>query len=137
MDTLECLLRPRLVLNRAQCNRCCAVIISTYRWDYRSCECGYLAVDGGRAYMKRVVNDTEPPFRDFTELSIWTSPYSRRGLIVHAYQPTDTTITCTDAIGRQSTAEPGDYVVYEAEGGSSAWKPAEFHANHTLMEEAQ
>lgn len=134
---LEDLLKPRIVLNRARCNRCGDVIRSSYRWDFVSCGCGYLSVDGGRAYLKRSIRDVqgEGPYRDYVEMCIMTKSYSRRGLIVHAYQPVDLDIYCTDAIGRLTIAEaPEDYVVYEAEGGSTAWKPAEFHTNHAAVE---
>lgn len=142
MDTenADFLLEPKLVLNRAKCNRCETVVRSTYRWDFQPCKCGYLAVDGGRAYQRLVVYDVDgaEPYRDFTNMSIWTAPYDRRGLIVQAYQPVDLAIYCVDFRGQQTIANPPyDFVVYEPEGGSTAWTPVDFHANHTLIKESQ
>lgn len=46
----------RLVRNAGRCLQCQEVVESTYRWDYRSCGCGAIAVDGGLAYLKRTGN---------------------------------------------------------------------------------
>lgn len=138
ISELPRLFKPRIVLNRAQCNRCSQTIVSRSRWDFVTCECGYLSVDGGREYLKRSCEDAKlasgEDFRAFTDLSIHTSIVSRRGLILHAYQPGDVAIHCTDAVGQQSVANPPtDWVVYEAEGGATAWTDEAFRAQHDFV----
>lgn len=43
--------------NSARCNNCEEDVESTFRWDFRSCECGNVAVDGGHDYLRRVFGD--------------------------------------------------------------------------------
>jgi hypothetical protein len=43
-----------IIQNEAQCAKCKAIVFSAHRHDYKSCECGAIAVDGGMAYLKRV-----------------------------------------------------------------------------------
>lgn len=45
-----------ILRNRARCKKCNAIIESKHRHDYVACPCGAIAVDGGRAYLKRVGN---------------------------------------------------------------------------------
>lgn len=131
--------KPKIVLNRAFCELCKDVIVSSHRHDYVTCRCGYLSVDGGRAYLKRGCDERMSKgdaFRHYTDMSIMTTIVDRHGLLLHAYQPTDRVIYCTDALGRTTTAEPPrDWVVYEAEGGSTAWPDAIFREYHDILEE--
>ena len=46
----------RIIRNRAKCLRCGDIIESTNRWDFVTCSCGSLSVDGGRDYLKRCGN---------------------------------------------------------------------------------
>lgn len=39
--------------NRARCRKCKTVIESKHRHDYVGCKCGAIAVDGGKAYLRR------------------------------------------------------------------------------------
>lgn len=128
--------RHHIVVNRGICGRCQDEITSRHRHDYVTCSCGYFSVDGGRSYLRRAVLDVDgiEPYRDYVDTSLITQTYSRRGLLVEAYRA-GITIFCTGPVGEQTTADPDDYVVYEAEGGVTAWKPAEFFANHTLQED--
>jgi DNA-directed RNA polymerase subunit N (RpoN/RPB10) len=48
--------RTRIVRNAVRCRLCGDEIESTYRWDYRPCSCGAVAVDGGHDYLRRVLN---------------------------------------------------------------------------------
>jgi len=43
--------------NKAKCLICGEVVESKYRHDYVECECGNLAVDGGKDYLKRNFGD--------------------------------------------------------------------------------
>lgn len=102
-----------------------------------ACPCGYLAVDGGQEYLKRICDEgasDEGEFRDFKDTSIITKTYSRRGLLVEIYR-TDIIIHCTGPDARHSIADVKDFVVYEAEGGATAWKPEDFFANHVRQED--
>lgn len=42
--------------NKARCRLCKDVIESKFRWDFVSCKCGAIAVDGGNDYHRRVGN---------------------------------------------------------------------------------
>ena len=43
-----------IVRNSAKCLLCEDEIESTYRWDFKRCKCGAIAVDGGKDYLRRV-----------------------------------------------------------------------------------
>lgn len=45
--------------NRIRCLLCDDVIESTHVYDFRWCECGAVAVDGGRDFLKRCGTDWE------------------------------------------------------------------------------
>ena len=42
-----------IIRNRAKCNLCNEIIESEFRHDYVQCKCGAIAVDGGKAYLRR------------------------------------------------------------------------------------
>ena len=42
-----------ILQNKAECLRCGDIVESTHRHDFKRCECGSIAVDGGRDYLKR------------------------------------------------------------------------------------
>lgn len=44
-----------IIRNSAKCLGCGDEIESTHRHDFVSCSCGDLSVDGGKAYLRRVV----------------------------------------------------------------------------------
>lgn len=46
--------KPR---NRAMCRKCSDVVESKHRHDFVRCKCGAIAVDGGKAYLRRVAED--------------------------------------------------------------------------------
>lgn len=54
-----------IIANKAKCRRCGDIIESKHRHDYVSCKCGEIAVDGGRAYLRRSARD----IRNVIELS--------------------------------------------------------------------
>jgi hypothetical protein len=43
-----------IIRNSISCRKCGDDLVSEHRHDFRWCECGAVAVDGGRAYLKRV-----------------------------------------------------------------------------------
>lgn len=43
----------KIIRNMARCKLCGEVIESRHVHDYVTCECGAIAVDGGREYLKR------------------------------------------------------------------------------------
>lgn len=44
----------KIIRNSARCKKCGEEIESRHRHDFRSCSCGAISVDGGRAYLRRV-----------------------------------------------------------------------------------
>ena len=44
----------KLKINMIQCLKCCDIIESTHRHDFRWCKCGAVAVDGGTEYQRWV-----------------------------------------------------------------------------------
>jgi len=60
-----------IISNKIRCNNCGEVIESMHVHDYVPCMCGEVAVDGGRAYLKRSGNN-------YTEMSLSDkSPYDQ------------------------------------------------------------
>ena len=43
----------KIIRNSARCKKCGEEIESRHRHDFRSCSCGAISVDGGRAYLRR------------------------------------------------------------------------------------
>ena len=54
-----------ILSNQARCLRCGDEPWSAHRHDFRHCECGAMAVDGGMDYMRRLGNP-----QDINEMSI-------------------------------------------------------------------
>lgn len=50
----------KIIRNMARCKKCGDTIESKHRHDYVSCHCGRIAVDGGRAYIRRAWPDGNP-----------------------------------------------------------------------------
>lgn len=99
------------------------------------CPCGYLAIDGGREQCIRTCLDLptdEGNFRDFVDLSVVTMTISRRGLVMEAFA-TEVPMTLTGPDARVHQAQPGDWVVFEAEGGHSAWDADAFVLAHDFV----
>ena len=43
-----------IITNKIECLECGDIIESTYRHDFKWCNCGSCAVDGGKDYLRRV-----------------------------------------------------------------------------------
>jgi hypothetical protein len=54
-----------IIKNAIKCNGCGDVIESKYRWDFKTCKCGRVSVDGGLDYLRRCCKSEQ----DYTELS--------------------------------------------------------------------
>ena len=54
----------KIITNKIRCKKCNCIIESTYRHDFKFCQCGAVAVDGGKDYLRR-----EGDFEDWEELS--------------------------------------------------------------------
>lgn len=54
----------KIITNKIQCQKCGDVIESTHCHDFKFCKCGAVAVDGGKAYLRRIGNH-----EDWEELS--------------------------------------------------------------------
>lgn len=52
-----------LLENKIQCNKCKDILVSKHRHDFKFCSCEGCAVDGGKAYLRRLGED-------YTDLSI-------------------------------------------------------------------
>lgn len=51
--------------NSAKCLGCGDHIVSEYRWDFETCTCGRVSVDGGKDYLKRLfAGDDGPGYED-------------------------------------------------------------------------
>lgn len=48
-----------IIRNSARCKLCDTEIESKYRWDYKSCPCGEIFVDGGKDYLRRGAKNIE------------------------------------------------------------------------------
>lgn len=131
----------KIVLNRARCKRCGTEPVSTHRHHLASCQCGGIFVDGGRDYLRRGAEDLDL----LEDTSIITKTYERRvlraaggrprrGLQVEAYEAGIVILT-TGPDGTEGRAEVGDYVVYEPEGGATAWTAKALFDNHVLVDE--
>lgn len=46
-----------IIRNAAECRKCGDIVESTHRWDYQTCSCGAIAVDGGKDYLRRAAKD--------------------------------------------------------------------------------
>jgi predicted RNA-binding Zn-ribbon protein involved in translation (DUF1610 family) len=44
----------RILHNRIRCTSCDTILESTSRHDFKRCECGNVAIDGGREYIRRI-----------------------------------------------------------------------------------
>ena len=60
-----------ILRNSAKCRKCGDSIESKHRHDFVWCKCGAIAVDGGKAYLRRVGN-----FGDFEDTSETTDQES-------------------------------------------------------------
>lgn len=49
-----------IVANRIRCLNCDTVIESRHRWDFKSCPCDKVFVDGGHSYLRRGFPSGEP-----------------------------------------------------------------------------
>jgi hypothetical protein len=55
----------KIIVNAIECNSCHTVCLSVHVHDYRECQCGKVAADGGTEYLKRTGKK-----EDATELSL-------------------------------------------------------------------
>lgn len=51
--------RERIIVNKAQCKLCGDIIESTHGHDYHGCQCGEIAVDGGKNYLRRTAGNLD------------------------------------------------------------------------------
>lgn len=60
--------KPIILSNKIQCKHCGDIIESAHVHDYVACECGRVAVDGGKSLLRRIGNP-----EDYIDLSEITS----------------------------------------------------------------
>ena len=44
----------KILINKIKCNKCGDIIESIHGHDFKYCQCGAVAVDGGKDYLRRV-----------------------------------------------------------------------------------
>ncbi|GIO28058.1 DUF7695 domain-containing protein [Ornithinibacillus bavariensis] len=42
----------KVIVNKVRCKKCNSIIESKYTHDFQRCECGAIAIDGGREYQR-------------------------------------------------------------------------------------
>jgi len=47
--------KAKIKVNKAQCLLCGDVLESKHRWDFKTCFCGEISINGGKDYLKRSV----------------------------------------------------------------------------------
>lgn len=57
--------KEEIISNKIKCKKCGDIIESKSANDYKKSSCGAVAVDGGKDYLKRIVQE-----EDYEELSI-------------------------------------------------------------------
>ena len=78
----------KILANSIKCNHCGDHIYSAHRHDFRYCECGAVAVDGGMDYQKRVGTDytdtsivvTDEQFKACMDALKWCDDTGRNNL---------------------------------------------------------
>ncbi|KFI41919.1 DUF7695 domain-containing protein [Bifidobacterium biavatii] len=53
-EETESTARRRIIRNSARCKRCGSEIESRYTWEYVTCACGAISIDGGHEYCRQV-----------------------------------------------------------------------------------
>ena len=56
----------KILINKIKCNKCGDIIESTHRYDFKFCQRGAVAVNGGKDSLKRSYENSSD---DYTELS--------------------------------------------------------------------
>lgn len=59
----------KIIENKILCLKCNDIIESVHRHDYKECSCGYVAVDGGKEYLRRCFQGASPQ-DSYIDLSI-------------------------------------------------------------------
>lgn len=72
-----------ILSNQARCVHCGDEPYSAHRHDFRYCECGAMAVDGGMDYLRRLGNP-----EDIVEMAISISDEEYRALVEAIKDPT-------------------------------------------------
>ena len=57
----------KITVNKIKCNKCGDIIESIHRYDFKYCQCGTVAVDGGKEYLKRIFKNSTDDFTDLSE----------------------------------------------------------------------
>ena len=56
-----------IILNRIKCTKCGDVLTSEHVYDFKTCKCRTVSVDGGRDYLKRLFVEES----DYEDLSVY------------------------------------------------------------------
>lgn len=58
--------KEEIISNKIKCKKCGDIIESKSTNDCKKCSCGTVAVDGGKDYLKRIVNEED--YEDISEI---------------------------------------------------------------------
>lgn len=88
-----------IIKNAAECKVCHEVIESTHVHDFVSCRGDHIAVDGGKAYLRRMFDNPENIIErsevEYHPVSRWLTQRLAAALIRHEDQPLQITIQKT------------------------------------------
>lgn len=57
----------KIKINKIRCKRCGDIIESKTVHDFKFCNCGAVAVDGGKEYLRRCFINTEDDYEELSE----------------------------------------------------------------------
>jgi hypothetical protein len=69
-------------LNRAKCRLCQDVIVSKSRYDFVSCKCGEIFVDGGNDYWRRGAKNFNNLLTYNGKTRKWVAQYKKQNILI-------------------------------------------------------
>ena len=73
--------------NKIKCNKCGDVIESIHQHDFKYCQCGAGAVDGGKEYLSRCFTNSADDFTDLSECEDSVIFQTKFDSFAFVYQP--------------------------------------------------
>ena len=59
-----------IITNKVQCNICGDIIESKHRYDFKTCSCGNVSVDGGLDYLRRCYKKDQDSYTELSKYGI-------------------------------------------------------------------
>lgn len=63
-------MRIKIFENKIKCNHCGDILISEHVYDFKTCSCGTVSIDGGKEYLKRLFKNSVNDLEDLSEYEI-------------------------------------------------------------------